>query len=227
MEFMQATQSTLQANTQAIETLEVQMGQLVTLISEMEEEETFQSQPSVNPIGHFDIEASSHNEQADLSTPVGNDKIMNIYIGKPLEIDFMDDDGSIQMSGDLVSDFIAPSSSVVPLEECLAQCDLDFDDDSPIKKVNALLNSSLDIATTEFSPDAKMTYPHGTIEIRKLSNGIDFYDDAYIRENARLDFIPLMDVMNKSANIKLFDDDKCTYNLPKESPIFDIKHWPP
>ena len=116
----------------------------------------------------------------------------------------------------------------------MAQCDLDIDfDDAPIKKVNTLLNSTLDIPTIEFLPDAKMIYPHETIEIRKIFNGIDFYDDAYIRENTLLNFIPLMDMTNKITNIKLFldlpniYDDEWTYDLPKEPPIFGIKCWPP
>ena len=102
MQFQQVTQSTLQANTQAIEKLEVQMSQLATLIYEDNEEE-IPNQPIVDPIGQFEIEASSHNEQVDSITTLGNNQIIDINKCKPLEIDIMDDDdSSIQMSDDLV-----------------------------------------------------------------------------------------------------------------------------
>ena len=83
---LQATQSTLQANTQAIEKLKVQMSQLVTLIYEDNEEE-IPNQPIVNPIGQLEIEASSHNEQADPITTLRNNQIINIHKCEPLEID--------------------------------------------------------------------------------------------------------------------------------------------
>jgi len=58
--------------------------------------------------------------------------------------------------------------------------------------------------------------------------GIYFNDDASIREvNTVLDFVPLMDMTNEIANIKLFLDDEWTHDLQKEPPIFDIKRWPP
>ena len=58
--------------------------------------------------------------------------------------------------------------------------------------------------------------------------GIEFDDDTSIKEvNTLLDFVPLMDVTNEIAKIKLFLDDEWTHDLPKERPIFDIKHWPP
>ena len=129
MQFQQATQSILQANTQAIEKLKV--GQLTTLIYEDNEEE-ISNQPIADPIGQLEIEVSSYNEQADPITTLGNNQIIDIHKCEPLEVDIMDDDddSSIQMSDNLVSDFIVLSSSIDPLEECLAQCDLDFDDDA-------------------------------------------------------------------------------------------------
>ena len=42
--------------------IKMQMGSLATSQSERIEEETFLSQPIINPIGQFKIEASSHNE---------------------------------------------------------------------------------------------------------------------------------------------------------------------
>ena len=95
------------------------MGQVATLIYEDNEEE-ISNQPIADPIGQLEIEASSHNEQADSITTLGNDKLIDIHICKPLEIDIMDDDSSIKMSNDIVSDFIIPSSSIDPLEECVA-----------------------------------------------------------------------------------------------------------
>ena len=89
MQFQQATQSTLQANAQAIAKLEMQMGQLATLIYEDNEEE-ISNQPIANPIGQLEIEASSHNEQADPITTLGNNQIINIHKCEPLEIDIID-----------------------------------------------------------------------------------------------------------------------------------------
>ena len=58
--------------------------------------------------------------------------------------------------------------------------------------------------------------------------GIEFDDDTSVKEvNTLLDFVPLMDVTNEIAKIKLFLDDEWTHDFPKEPPIFDIKHWPP
>jgi len=59
MQFQQATQSTLQANTQAIAKLEIQMGQLATSLSEREKG-TFPAQPQPNP--RFQGQAKSVNE---------------------------------------------------------------------------------------------------------------------------------------------------------------------
>ena len=91
---LQATQSTLQANTQAIEKLELQMGQLTTLIYEDNEEE-ISNQPIADPIGQLEIEACSHNEQVDPITTLGNNQIIDIHICEPLEIDIMHNDSSI------------------------------------------------------------------------------------------------------------------------------------
>ena len=79
MQFQQATQSTLQANTQAIKKLEVQLGQLATLIYENNEEKIL-NQLIADSIGQLEIEASSHNEQADSITTLGNDKLIDIHI---------------------------------------------------------------------------------------------------------------------------------------------------
>ena len=87
------------------------MGKLATLIYEDNEEEIL-NQSNIDPIGQLEIEASSHNEQADPITTLGNDQIIDIHKCKPLDIDTMDDDSSIQMSDDFVSDFIIPSSSI-------------------------------------------------------------------------------------------------------------------
>ena len=67
MKFLQATQSTLQANTQAIENLEMQMGQLATQIYEEDEEEAL-GQSIANLKGPFETEGSSHFEQAETTT---------------------------------------------------------------------------------------------------------------------------------------------------------------
>ena len=87
MQFQQETQT-------IIAKMEMQMCSLVTTQSEREEEE-IPNQSIVDPIGQYEIEASSHNEQAYPITTLGNEKIINIHICEPLEIDIMDDDGSI------------------------------------------------------------------------------------------------------------------------------------
>ena len=58
--------------------------------------------------------------------------------------------------------------------------------------------------------------------------GLQFEGNTSIRKvNALLDSILLMDVTNEIANTKLLPDDEWTHDEPKESPIFDIKRWPP
>ena len=76
----------------------------------------------------------------------------------------------------LVSDSFVPSSSTVPLDDCLVQCDIDFDDDALIREVNELLNPIMlmdatnDIDTIELLPYAKVThvYSHGELKLENF-----------------------------------------------------------
>ena len=61
-------------------------------------------------------------------------------MGKPLEINIIDDDGPTLMTDDPVSNIITLISSNDPLEGCLAYCGIDFYDDASIRKVNALVD---------------------------------------------------------------------------------------
>ena len=77
---LQATQSTLQTNTQTIAKIEIQMGQLATSLSEREKGK-FPSQPVANPKGQYEIESSSHHEQAKVITTLRSGRVVNNQVG--------------------------------------------------------------------------------------------------------------------------------------------------
>ena len=79
---LQATQSTLQA----IDKLEMQMGQLATSLSEREKGK-FPSQPIANPRGQSDIGASSHHEQAKAITTLRSGKTIDNHVDDPPSIE--------------------------------------------------------------------------------------------------------------------------------------------
>ena len=94
---------------------------------------------------------------------------------------------------------------------------IEYDDSGSIQIFDSLVSN----------PFSHILY-NDPLEVLLEYCGIDFYHDASIRKvNALLDFIPLMDVTNKIANIKLLPDDEWTHDVPKKPPIFDIKRWPP
>ena len=107
-QFQQATQSTLQANSQAIAKLRMQMGQLATLINEEEEESPNQS--IVNLEDQFEIEASSHFEQAEIIT-LRNDIVIDDQVGEPEVVNVQKDEDETQSNIENISMSLEPSTS--------------------------------------------------------------------------------------------------------------------
>ena len=83
--------------------------------------------------------AVNHCRSGQLESSFSNLKVtLNVFNvdNHPPELD---DVGSVQMIGSLVSDSFTRMSSTDPLETCLVYFGIDFDDDASIKEVNALL----------------------------------------------------------------------------------------
>ena len=70
----------MQANTQAIAKLEIQMGQLATSLSEREKGK-FPSQPVANPKRQYEIGSNSHHEQAKAITTLRSGRIVDNQVG--------------------------------------------------------------------------------------------------------------------------------------------------
>ena len=94
-QFQQATQASLQANSQAIAKLEIQMGQLATLLSEREKGK-FPSKPIPKPKGQFKNGASSYHEQAKSITTLRSGKVVDNHVGEPMNVDITDDEDKAQ-----------------------------------------------------------------------------------------------------------------------------------
>jgi len=102
-----------------------------------------------------------HCRSGQLELSFGNFKVtMNVFNAGNHPPD-LDDVGSVQMIDSLVSDSFSQISSSDPLEACLAHFGIDFDDDTTIREVNALLDSVplmdvfSDVANAELLPDVE------------------------------------------------------------------------
>ena len=113
---LQVTQSTLQANSQAIAKLEMQMGQLATSLSEREKGK-FPNQPIANPKGQFDIGASSHHEQAKAITTLRSGKTIDNHIDDPKIIEIHEEEGVTHDTPENISKSPSPPSSTFLRDE--------------------------------------------------------------------------------------------------------------
>ena len=111
MQFQQATQTSLQANTKAIEKLEMHMGQLATLICDDEEEEAL-GQSIANLKGPFETEASSHFEQAETTT-LRYDKVVDGHVGEPEVVNVQKDEDVTQSNIENIFISLEPSTSAL------------------------------------------------------------------------------------------------------------------
>ena len=107
---LQATQSTLQANTQAIAKLELQMGQLATSLNEREKEK-FPSQAVANPKGQFESGASSHHEQAKAITTLRSGRTVDNNVGNPEIVELQGEEDETPIPNDNTSKSPEPPTS--------------------------------------------------------------------------------------------------------------------
>ena len=107
----------MQANTQAIAKLGMQMGQLANSLSKMEEEESL-NQFIVNLEDQFEIDASSHFEQVVIIT-LRNDKVVDDYLGEPEVIDVQKDVDETQSNIENISMSLEPSISALVRHESI------------------------------------------------------------------------------------------------------------
>ena len=95
----------------------MQMGQLANSLSEWEEEESH-SQSTINLEGQFEIEASSHFEQAEIIT-LRNDTVVDYHVGEPEVIDVQEDEDETQSNIENISMSLEPSISALVTHESI------------------------------------------------------------------------------------------------------------
>ena len=110
MQFQQATQSSLQANSQAIAKLEMQMSQLATSLNEREKGK-FPSQAVANPKGQLESGASSHHEQAKAITTLRSGKTVDNHVGNPEIVELQGEEDVTPVSNDNISKNPEPPTS--------------------------------------------------------------------------------------------------------------------
>ena len=116
MQFQQATQSTLQANTKAITKVEMQMGQLATSRAKRRK---FSSQSVANPKSQFEIEASSHNKHVKFITTLRNGKTVDNHIDDPEIVEIQMDEDETPVTNENISKSPEPPTSTFFRDESI------------------------------------------------------------------------------------------------------------
>ena len=110
MQFQQATQSSLQANSQAIAKLEMQMSQLATSLNERKKGK-FPSQAVANPKGQLESGANSHHEQAKAITTLRSGKTVDNHVGNSEIVELQGEEDATPVFNDNISKSLEPPTN--------------------------------------------------------------------------------------------------------------------